>query len=101
MNFQLDTFSDYKGERTFILHANTRSLHKNFDNLIDVCESLSSKPDIICLTKTKLKDIPYANIDIPNYNSYHSPSPTNAGGVAIYNCTYLRAMLYKTCTYNF
>ena len=30
LNFQFDTFSDYKNERTFILHANIRSLHKNF-----------------------------------------------------------------------
>ena len=27
---------------------------------------------------------PYANINIPNYNFYHSPTPTNAGGVAMY-----------------
>ena len=84
LNFQFDTFSDYKNERTFILQANIRSLHKNFDSLIDFCESLSAKPDIICLTETKLKDIPYANINIPNYNFYHSPTPTNAGGVATY-----------------
>ena len=66
------------------MHANIRSLHKNFDSLIDFCESLSAKPDIICLTETKLQDIPYANINIPNYNFYYSPTPANAGGVAMY-----------------
>ena len=84
LNFQFNTFSDCKNERTIILHANIRSLHKNFDSLIDFCESLSAKPDIICLTETKLKDIPYANINIPNYNFYHSPTQTNADGVAMY-----------------
>ena len=64
LNFQFDTFSDCKNERTFILHANIRSLHKNFDSLIDFCESLSAKPDMICLTKTKLKDIPYAVVKL-------------------------------------
>ena len=52
LNFQFDTFSDCKNERTFILLANIRSLHKNFDSLIDFCESLSSKPDIVCLIET-------------------------------------------------
>ena len=84
LNFQFDTFSDCKNERTFILHANIRSLLKNFDSLIDFCESLSAKPNIICLTETRLKDIPYANINIANYNFYHSPTPANAGGVAMY-----------------
>ena len=84
LNFQFDTFSDCKNERTFILRANIRSLHKNFDSLIDFCESLSPKPYIICLTETKVKDIPYANINIPNYTFYHAPTPTNAGGVAMF-----------------
>ena len=39
---------------------------------------------MICLTETQLRDIPYANINIPNYNFYHSPTPTNAGGVAMH-----------------
>ena len=32
LNFRFDTFSDCKDERTFILYANIRSLHKNFDS---------------------------------------------------------------------
>ena len=84
LNFQFDTFSDCKDKRTFILHANIRSLHKNFDSLIDFCESLRAKSAIICLTETKLKNIPYANINISNYNFYHSPSPTNADAVPMY-----------------
>ena len=39
---------------------------------------------VIRLTKTKLQDIPNANINITNYNFYHSPTPTNAGGAAMY-----------------
>ena len=61
-----------------------RSLHKNFNSLINFCENLSAKPDIICLIETKLKEISYANIIIPNYNFYHFPTPTNAGGVNMY-----------------
>ena len=69
---------------------------KNFDSLIDFSalifdfdlidfkQSRNAKPDIICLIETKLKDIPYANINISIYNFYHFPTPTNAGGVAIY-----------------
>ena len=84
LNFLFDAFSDCTDERTFILHANICSLHKNFDILIDFCESLSAKPDIICLTETKLNDISNAIINIPNHNFYHSASPTNAGGIAMY-----------------
>ena len=44
-------------------------------------------PDIICLSETKLKNNPWLNTSIPNYSFYHSPSPINAGGVAMYIST--------------
>ena len=43
------------------------------------------KPLIICITETKLKDIPDVNISLPGYVFIHENSSTNAGGVGIYS----------------
>lgn len=77
-------FSERAKKSIIIIHANIRSLHKNFDSLLDFLEIFEIKPDLICLTETKLKDSPFVNLNIPNYHFSHSPSPSNAGGVAIY-----------------
>ena len=47
-------------------------------------KSLLFKPDVICLTETRVNDQPLANINLPNYSFVHIPSQSNAGGVAVY-----------------
>ena len=66
-----------------VFHANIRSLTKNFDALYELI-SLPVSPDVVCVSETRIKGEPLINISIPNYNSFHKDSPTNAGGVAIY-----------------
>ena len=42
----------------FILHLNISSLPKHFDELYELCVSLRYKPDILCITETRLADVP-------------------------------------------
>ena len=65
-----------------LLHLNMRSLQKNFDNLYHFLSTFPTKPDVICISETKIKDKPLLNISIPGYTFLHSS--TNAGGVGIY-----------------
>ena len=67
-----------------IFHANIRSLQKNFDSLLDLFNTFTKYPDIICLTETRLKGSPYINVTLSDYELLYSNSPTNAGGVAIH-----------------
>lgn len=73
------------GSPTFtILHCNIRSLSKNFNLIEEMLRTLDSKSDIIGVTETKLNEFSVANVDIESYNFYHTDSPTNAGGAALY-----------------
>ena len=52
--------------------------------LCEFIQSLTCKPDIICLTEARIEHQPLTNLNLPNYHfTYVSPS-TNAGGVAAY-----------------
>ena len=75
----------------FLTHLNIRSLHKNFDDLCQFLSQLPVIPHIICLSETKIKDMPLINLSLPGYSFMHVNSPTNAGGVGIYvsdTCNY-------------
>ena len=67
-----------------LLHLNMRSLQKNFDYLYRFLSTFPTKPDVICISETKIKDKPLLNISIPGYIFLHVNSFTNAGGVGIY-----------------
>ena len=67
-----------------ILHLNIRSLNKNFDQLHEFLVSIRIRPDVICLTETRIKNDPLVNITIPQYKFYHVDSQTSAGGVVVY-----------------
>ena len=67
-----------------ILHLNIKSLNKNFDQLHEFLVSIRIRPDVICLTKTRIKNDPLVNITIPQYKFYHVDSQISAGGVAVY-----------------
>ena len=65
---------------------NTRSLLKNFDQLLNVLSAVEIKFDVIGITETKQqveKDF-ITNVDIDGYCVYTQPSKFNAGGVALY-----------------
>ena len=77
--------ADFNASNFLILvHLDIRSLHKHFDCLCLLLQSLPFKPDVIYLSETRVKDYPLANINLPNYSLVHAPSQANADGVAVY-----------------
>ena len=78
-----------------LVHLNIRSLTKNFDALREFISSLSFTSDLVCLTETRIKDQPLANITIPaGYSFAHFNLLSSAGGVAIY---ILNNLNFKLC----
>lgn len=78
-------FEQYSRNENFsLVHMNVRSLAKNFSLLNDILLSISTQIDIIGISETRLNENSVDNLEIENYNFFHSDSETNAGGVAIY-----------------
>ena len=75
-----------------ILHCNIRSLSKNLNLLEELLCSLDSKLDILGITETKLGEKSISNVNIKGYNFFHTDSPTNAGGAALYIGNILKAV---------
>ena len=67
-----------------ILYCNIRSLSKNLNLLEELLCSLDSKLDILGITETALGEKSISNVNITGYNFFHTDSPTNAGGAALY-----------------
>ena len=69
-----------------LLHINMRSINngKNFDKFEEFLKALPCLPDIVCVSKTRIKGDPLVYILLPQYNLVHGDSTTRAGGVAIY-----------------
>ena len=82
-NVELPFFREQQNT-LILLHVNIKSLNKNFDELHCFLTSLPHLPDIVCVSKTRLKGESLSNITIPDYNFAQIDSVTNAGGVAIY-----------------
>ena len=68
----------------FMLHFNIRSLPKNLDTFYETLQLLSTLPQIIGVSETKINDTFFTNISIPNYTFLHANSTTRAGGVSLY-----------------
>ena len=69
-----------------IIYINIRSIYKNFHALNhEFLQRLDYLPDIICLSETKIKNLPTVNLSLTGYHSIeHADSQTAAGGVGIY-----------------
>ena len=68
----------------FMMHFNIRSLQKNFDSFYEALQLLSTLPQIICISETKINKKPLTNISISNYSFVCANSNTRAGGVGFY-----------------
>ena len=55
-----------------LIHCNIRSLQKNQTLLSDLINILSSRPDIIGISETKLNENSVHNIDLLGYNFYQT-----------------------------
>ena len=51
-----------------LVQLNIRSLHKNFDDLHEFVSLLPFKPDVICLSESRINQ-PLKNIQLQGYNS--------------------------------
>ena len=78
-------------KKLLVLHLNIDSLVKNLDEIKSLINKLNQKPDIICVTETRLHDkkikwqsklVKIDNYSLPELNYDNSPTP--AGGAAIY-----------------
>ena len=67
-----------------MFHCNIRSLQKKLALLEDFLYSLDKRPEILAITETRLNVNSVCNVDLLNYELYHTDSPTSAGGAAIY-----------------
>ena len=82
-----------------LIHANVRSLCKNLVIFERMLYRLDRKPDVICITETKLKkdnvvisdtnetNLPGYDVNaikLPGYEFYHTVSTTSAGGAGLY-----------------
>ena len=63
-----------------ILHLNCRSLKKNLPSLITLLATLNTRPTIIALTETWLKEGEEIFLSIPNYTLVSSPRTSGRGG---------------------
>ena len=61
-------------------------MNQEIDNLCHFLTKFPSKPYVIAISETRLKDKPLVNISLPDYDYVflHNNSLTNAGGVSIY-----------------
>ena len=51
-----------------IMHLNIRSLNKNFDKLYDFLLCLTFTPDVLCLSKSRIKKQTLVNIKLSGYS---------------------------------
>ena len=75
-----------------IRQCNIRSLSKNLNLLEELLCSLDSQLDRLGITETKLGEKSISNVNIKGYNFFHTDSPTNAGGAALYIADNLKAV---------
>ena len=68
-----------------LLHLNIRTFNKYFNDLHDLIASLPFKPNVVCLSESRINE-PFENIKIDGYNFVHVKPKTKgqAGGVAVY-----------------
>ena len=75
-----------ENKNLFLLHVNIRSVNKNLDKLNhDLLQLLHYLPDVICLSETKIKNLPTTNITLNGYHPImHANSSSNSGGVGVF-----------------
>lgn len=55
-----------------VFHCNIRSLPKSLSLLNKVLHSVNRKPDILAITETRLSNQTVTNVDILNYDFFHT-----------------------------
>ena len=71
--------------KLFILHANIRSLQKQYEFLNEIIANLDLKPDIICLSESRVKlDGLLSKLELTGYDLLLTNPRKTAGGVGVY-----------------
>lgn len=84
-NDKVNDILDVAGSKVLsVFHCNVRSFARNLTLLYDLIYCISSKPDILAVTESKLNENTLTNVDIFGYSFYHVQSPTNAAGAGLY-----------------
>ena len=73
-----------KSNNLLIMHLNISSLQQHIDDLHEFLVCLPYRPDVLCISKTRIADVPSINVSIPEYNFFYVNSPTIVGGVGLY-----------------
>ena len=72
----------------YVIHFNAVSWVHNFDHFKALIDKMKCKPEVICVSETRLKDekIEWQRklVKLPDYDLEYDNSPSDAGGVAIY-----------------
>ena len=63
-----------------MFHCNIRSLPKHLSSLNEFLHSVNRKPDILAITETRLSNRTVTNIDILNYDFFHTNPLKQASG---------------------
>ena len=68
-----------------MMHVNIRSLQKEkkIDSFLDTLATLKRKPDIICISETRIKET-LVNIDIEGFDFVFTCPNFTSGGVGVY-----------------
>ena len=72
-----------------LMHLNIRFLQKNYDDLYDLVATLSFRPDVICLSESRINQS-LKSIQLQGYNFINAKPNKQAGGTAIYFCSKLK-----------
>ena len=67
-----------------LLHLNITSLHKNYNDSHEFVSTLSIKPDVICLSESRIIQ-PLKNMQLLGYHLVYTKPDKKAGGTAMYS----------------
>ena len=82
--------------KLFILRANIRSLQKQYESLNEIIANLDLKPDIICLSESRVKlDGLLSNLELTGYDLLLTNPRKTAGGVGVYTSKNLNYRVVK------
>ena len=67
------------------MHANIRSLQKQYESLNEIIANLDLKPNIICLSESRVKSYGLlSNLELTGYDLLLTNPRKTAGGVGVY-----------------
>ena len=90
---------EHETKKLNIIHFNSRSLPKNYDNILSFLNSLNTPPDILTFTETWLSDNNKHLYKFKGYHSYHIIRKSRRqGGVSIFVSDLLYSQDFKELT---